>query len=90
MPRGICIGLILVDATVEYKITHRAAGGCTVHDVREAFERTDDVEMSRRPDREPSEIAGFGTTFDGRRLFAALVAVDETDGTWRLKSAWPV
>lgn len=90
MPRGIYIGQVLVDATVEHKIRHRPAGGCTAEEVREAFEGTADVELQRRPDCDPAEVAGFGTTYAGRRLFAAFVARDETDGVWILKSSWPV
>jgi hypothetical protein len=90
VPREIYVGWIVIDASVEFKITHRAGGGCTPDEVREAFERGPDAELSRRPNTQPTEIAGFGTTYAGRRLFAAMIAIDESDGTWSLLSAWPV
>jgi hypothetical protein len=86
----IYVGYIDADPAVIAKIQGRAGGGCTLAEVRAAFQNRLDVNLRRRPGTEPPEVAGFGETGEGRRLFAALVAVDEGDGAWRLKSAWPV
>lgn len=90
VPQGIYIGFIVVYPHVERKICNRSGGGCTPDEVREAFLRRMDCELKERRDRQPLEIAGFGTTANGRRLFACFAAIDEMDGTWALKSAWPV
>lgn len=86
MPR-VYIAEIRVADTVEYKIRHRAQGGCTSDEVREAFVLRVDADVSVRSD---GCVAGFGTTSSGRRLFAALHPLDPDDGVWALRSAWPV
>jgi hypothetical protein len=90
VPRGVYIGFVVISATVEHKITHRSGGGCTPDEVREAFQGRSDAELLRRPGTQPTKVAGFGTTHAGRRLFACFAAIDESDGTWSLMSAWPV
>ncbi len=77
---------MIADPSIVFKIQHRAGGGCTLSEVREAFERRRDSEVYMRG----GQVAGFGDTFAGRRLFAAFVPVDEEDGIWRLKTAWPL
>lgn len=90
VPR-IYVGLIIVHPVVAAKIERRAGGGCTVAEVREAFQnRIGDADLSQRPDTHPTEIAGFGEAGSGKRLFASMVALDEVDGTWSLMTAWPV
>lgn len=90
VPRGIYIGWIVVDPSVDLKICGRAGGGCTASEVCEAFQGRSDVELKWKPDTAPVEVAGFGVTTEGKRIFAAFLAIDERDGTWALKSAWPV
>lgn len=91
MPPRIYIGYIHVSAAVARKIVRRPGGGCTESEVREAFQNQPArAELSRRPDTHPTEVAGFGETASGKRLFASMVALDEADGTWSLMTAWPV
>ncbi len=81
MPRRVYIAVILIDDAVAWKITHRARGGCTPDEVREAFRLRADADLKQRED---GTIAGFNTTFAGRRLFAAFVPIDPADGVWKL------
>ena len=87
MPSWVYIAVISIDDAVAYKITHRSGGGCTPEEVREAFRPRADADLKQRGD---GATAGFGTTFAGRRLFAAFVPVDPSDGVWRLMTAYPV
>ena len=87
MPPQVYIAQILIDDTVAWKITHRSGGGCIPDEAREAFVLRADADLKQRDD---GTVAGFCTTFAGRRLFAAFVPVDPSDGVWRLKSAYPV
>ncbi len=89
MPR-VYVGYIHVEATVAAKIMRRAEGGCTPDEVREAFQGRAEAELRVKPGTDPTEVAGFGETASGRRLFASMVALDEPDGTWSLQTAWPV
>jgi hypothetical protein len=86
MPRPY-IAEIVIGPGVEYKITHRAGGGCTADEVREAFVLRSDVEMYGRDD---GSVLGTGKTYGGRELFAVLHPLSALDGTWALKSAWPL
>ncbi len=91
VPPRVHIGYIYVHPNVDAKITRRAQGGCTQEEVREAFQGSPTpADLSKRPSTEPTEIAGFGETGTGKRLFASFVALDEADGTWSLMTAWPV
>ena len=91
MPSPVYIGFIYVHPNVAKKIKTRGGGGCTPEEVREAFQnRPGTAEIKKRRDTEPTEIAGFGETGSGKRLFASMVALDEGDGTWSLMTAWPV
>jgi hypothetical protein len=91
VPSRIYIGYIYVHPNVARKIQTRARGGCTADEVREAFQNASGTaELYRRRETEPTEIAGFGETASGKRLFASMVALDETDGTWSLMTAWPL
>jgi hypothetical protein len=87
VPSRVYIAVILIDDTVASKITHRSSGGCTPDEVREAYRLRADADLKQRHD---GTTAGFSTTFAGRRLFAAFVPVDPSDGVWRLKTAYPV
>jgi len=48
MPRGVYIGWIIIDPSVELKIRSRAGGGCTSGEVREAFQGREEMEIYQR------------------------------------------
>ena len=86
------MAVLRIDPTVEHKIRNRAGGGCTGDQVREAVVLRTDVDLHWREADEENErrVVGFATTSDGVELFVALHPLDERDGVWTLRSAWPM
>lgn len=80
------IAQVLIDPSIEAKI--KTKHNVTSDDVRSALEYPARVSAAweEHPDHGRRLVAS-GTTRTGRPILAWLEPVDETDGTWRLRSA---
>lgn len=86
MPPAIYIAEIKIARNIEQKINQKH--NVTLAEVREAYiMRNDtDLEWEDHPTH-GRRVVGFGTTYAGRLLFAALYPIDPTGGVWALASA---
>jgi hypothetical protein len=81
------LGFLIIDAAIEDKLRHKTPS-LTGEEVREALQ----APAAARAGWEDHPVHGRrviaeGTTASGRVILAALHPIDETDGTWVVKTA---
>ncbi len=86
MAQSVYIGQILIDDTVLSKIHDKH--NLTFEDVTTALQYP--AKARAAWEDHPTHglrVVAYGTSWAGRAILGWLEAVDETDGTWRLRSA---